>query len=141
MAADAKNGPELHPQTLNLAREANYAAISTTMPDGDLQTQYVWIDTDGERLVVNTEIHRQKFKNVERDPRVTLSIRDEGNPYRYAEVRGRVTETVGGQEARDHIDELSQKYHGQPYNPDDIKSERVMLWIVPDRQTYVNQTS
>jgi PPOX class probable F420-dependent enzyme len=141
MAADAKNGPELHPQTLNLAREANYAAISTTMPDGDLQTQYVWIDTDGERLVVNTEIHRQKFKNVERDPRVTLSIRDEGNPYRYAEVRGRVTETVGGQEARDHIDELSQKYHGQPYNPDDIKSERAMLWIVPDRQTYVDQTS
>lgn len=39
------------------------------------------------------------------------------------------------------VDELSQKYHGQPYNPDDIKSERVMLWIVPDRQTLVDQTS
>ena len=68
--------------------------------------------------MVNTEIHRQKFKNVERDPRVTLSIRDEENPYRYAEVRGRATEIVRGQGARDHIDQLSQKYHGQPYNPD-----------------------
>ena len=52
-----------------------------------------------------------------------------------------VVETVTGQEARDHIDELSQKYHGQDYNPDDIKSERVMLWIVPSRQTFVDQTA
>ena len=141
MAADAKNGPELHPQTVDLARGANYAAISTTMPGGHLQTQYVWVHTDGERLVVNTEVHRQKFKNLHRDPTVTLTIRDEDNPYRYAEVRGRVAETVGGQLSRDHIDELSQKYHGQDYNPDAIKSERVMLWIVPDRQTYVDQTS
>ena len=42
-----------------------------------------------------------------------------------------------GQEARDHIDQLSQKYHGQDYDPDDIKSERVMRWVVPSRQTVV----
>jgi len=48
---------------------------------------------------------------------------------------------VTGQEARDHIDELSQKYHGQDYNPDNIVSERVMLWIVPSRQTLVDQTA
>jgi len=91
--------------------------------------------------VVNTEVHRQKFKNVERDPRVTLTIRDEQDPYRYAEVRGEVVETVRGQEARDHIDELSQKYHGAPYDPEDIKTERVMLWIAPSRQTIVGPGS
>jgi PPOX class probable F420-dependent enzyme len=101
----------------------------------------VWVGTDGERLVVNTETHRRKYKNVERDPNVTLMIRHEENPYRYAEVRGQVVEKVTGQEARDHIDELSQKYHGQDYNPDDIVSERVMLWIVPSRQTLVDQTA
>jgi len=90
--------------------------------------------------VVNTEVHRQKFKNVQRDPRVTLTIRNEQDPYNYAEVRGRVVETVTGPAARDHIDQLSQKYHGQDYNPDDIKSERVMLWIVPDRQTITDQS-
>jgi PPOX class probable F420-dependent enzyme len=126
---------------VDLARGANYAAMSTVMPDGDVQTQYVWVHTDGEHLVVNTEVHRQKFENVQRDTRVTLAIRDEENPYRYAEVRGRVADTIGGERAREHIDELSQKYHGQDYNPDDIKSERVMLLIVPDRQTYVDQTS
>jgi hypothetical protein len=87
--------------------------------------------------VVNTEVHRQKFKNVERDPNVTLTIRDEQDPYRYAEARGEVVEVVRGQEARDHIDELSLKYNGEPYPPENIKSERVMLWIVPSRQTVV----
>lgn len=46
---------------------------------------------------------------------MTLTIRDEENPYRYAETCGQVVETVGGHEARNHIDELSQKYHGSIY--------------------------
>jgi PPOX class probable F420-dependent enzyme len=140
MAATSKDGPELHPATVDLAQARNYGAITTMLPSGKLQTHPVWIGTDGERLVVNTEVHRQKFKNIERDPRVTLTIRNEQDPYHYAEARGRVVETVTGQRARDHIDELSQKYHGQDYDPDDIKSERVMLWIVPDRQTITNQS-
>ncbi len=133
--AVTKDGPELHPTTEELANGPNYGVITTVLPSGKLQNHYIWVGTDGERLVVNTEVHRQKYKNVERDPNVTLTIRDEQDPYRYAEVRGEVVEAVRGQEARDHIDELSQKYHGQDYNPDDIKTERVMLWIVPSRQT------
>jgi PPOX class probable F420-dependent enzyme len=139
--ADTKDGPELHPDTVELARGANYASITTVLPSGNLQTQVVWVDTDGERLLVNTEVHRQKFKNVEWDATVTLTIRNEQDPYHYAEVRGRVVETVTGQEARDNIDQLSQKYHGEDYDPDSIKSERVMLWIVPERQTITNQSA
>src|SRR5918992_2106667 len=134
MAATSKDGPELHPATVELAQGRNYAMMTTVLPSGRLQNHPVWVGTDGERLVVNTETHRQKYKNIERDPKVTLMIRHEENPYRYAEVRGEVVETVTGQEARDHIDELSQKYNGQPYDPNDIKTERVMLWIVPIRQ-------
>ena len=107
------------------------------MPDGNLQNHLIWVHTDGQRLFVNTEVHRQKYKNVRRDPKVTLTIRDEENPYRYAEVRGEVVEEVTGPEARGHIDQLSQKYHGQDYDPDAIKTERVTLWIVPNRQTLV----
>ncbi len=135
--AATQNGPELHPTTVELASGPNYGAITTVLPGGKLQTQYIWVGTDGERLMVNTEVHRQKYKNVERDPNITLTIRDEQDPYRYAEVRGEVVETVRGQEARDNIDELSQKYHGALYDPEDIKSERVTLWIVPSRQTVV----
>jgi PPOX class probable F420-dependent enzyme len=139
--AATKNGPELHPTTLELASGPNFGVITTVLPSGKLQNHYIWVGTDGERLVVNTEVHRQKFKNIERNPNVTLTIRDEQDPYRYAEARGEVVATVKGQEARDHIDELSQKYNGEPYPPEDIKSERVMVWIVPSRQTIVGPGS
>jgi PPOX class probable F420-dependent enzyme len=66
-----KDGPELHPSTAQLAQGTNFGVITTTIPNGKLQNHYIWVGTDGERLVVNTEIHRQKFKNVERDPNVT----------------------------------------------------------------------
>ena len=141
MAATSKDGPQLHRATVELAQGRNYGVITTALPSGKLQAHPVWVGTDGERLVVNTETHRQKYKNIERDPNVTLMIRHEENPYRYAEVRGEVVEKVTGQEARDHIDELSQKYHGEDYPPDAIVSERVMLWIVPARQNIVDQTA
>lgn len=132
--AGTKDGTQLHPVTEELAGGRNYAAISTLLPSGHIQTQYIWVGTDGGRLYVNTEPHRQKFKNLERDPRVTLAIRDEQNPYRYAEVRGRAVEFERGQKAREQIDELSQKYNGQPYPPENITTERVTVWIVPEHQ-------
>jgi PPOX class probable F420-dependent enzyme len=133
--ADTQDGPELHPVTRELADGANYAAISTLLPSGQIQTQYIWVGTDGQRLYVNTEPHRQKFKNLERDARVTLAIRDENDPYRYAEVRGRVVDTQDGDAARAQIDQLSQKYDGKPYPADNIRSGRVIVWIEPERQT------
>ena len=124
---------ELHPAVVELAREPTYAAVTTLLPDGQPQTHPMWVDTDGEHLLVNTEVHRQKFRNVERDPRVTLMLRDEDDPFRYAEVRGEVVEKVRGPEAREHIDRLSHKYAGGPYGLS-IESERVILKIAPLRQ-------
>jgi PPOX class probable F420-dependent enzyme len=126
---------EFHPSALELARGRNFAAVTTIMPSGLPQTHMIWVHTDGEHLILNTEVHRQKFLNVERDPRITVMIRDEENPYRYAEVRGEVVEKVRGQEARDNIDELSRKYRDEDYPPDNIKTERVMLRIAARRQT------
>ena len=99
-------------------------------------TQVMWVDADDEHVLINTEIGRQKLKNVDRDPRVTVTVIDSADPYHYAEVRGRVVEVVKGPEAREHIDQLSQKYKGQPYDPSAIKTERVILRIAPDRQRW-----
>lgn len=131
--SDTTNGHELHPTVIELARGKNFAAITTLLPDGHPQTQVMWVDADEEHLLVNTEVHRQKYKNVERDPRVTLMIWDEVDPYRFVEVRGVVIEEVKGPEARNHIDELSQKYRGRSYQTP-IRSERVVLRIAPLRQ-------
>jgi PPOX class probable F420-dependent enzyme len=133
--ADTLDGPDLHPVTRELAEGRNFAAISTLLPSGRIQTQYIWVGVDGDRLYVNTEPHRRKFQNLEQDARVTLAIRDEGNPYRYSEVRGHVSGTDDGDRARTQIDELSQKYDGKPYPAEQIKSGRVTVYIEPERQT------
>jgi PPOX class probable F420-dependent enzyme len=124
---------KLDPAVEDLARDPNFATITTLMPDGTPQTGVVWIDSDGEHLLVNTETGRQKFRNVRRDPRVNVTIWDRDNPYRTVEVRGRVVGTETGTEARSHIDQLSRKYTGSDYqNP--IRTERVILRIAPERQ-------
>jgi PPOX class probable F420-dependent enzyme len=138
--ADTRNGPELHPMTEELATTGrNFAAVSTILPSGLIQTQILWVGVKDGALVINTETHRKRYENIQDDPRITVLIRDEGDPYRYAEVRGRVERTTTGDEARKHIDELAQRYTGGDYPPEAIKSERVILWITPERQTIVDQ--
>jgi PPOX class probable F420-dependent enzyme len=127
------DGQEVDPRVLELARGQNFGALTTLLPDGHPQTQVMWVDADEQHLLLNTEVHRQKFRNVERDPRVTVTIWDMEDPYRFVEVRGEVVEKVKGQEAREHIDELSLKYRGKPYQTQ-IQSERVVLRITPRRQ-------
>ena len=130
---DKTHGHGLHPRVKELASGENFAALTTIMPDGHPQTQVMWVDADGDHLLINTEVHRQKFKNVERDPRVTLTIWDKEDPYRFVEVRGEVVVRSKGPEAREHIDRLSHKYRGRPYTTK-IRSERVILRIAPFRQ-------
>jgi PPOX class probable F420-dependent enzyme len=114
------------------ATAKNFAALTTLGPDGQPSTHMMWVDADDEHVLVNTETGRQKFRNVERDPRVAVTVIDVENPYRYVEARGRVVETVTGPEARAHIDEASRRYTGGDYaNP--IASERVILKIAVDR--------
>jgi PPOX class probable F420-dependent enzyme len=124
----------LDPHIRKLAEGPNFGVITTFGPDGRAQSQPIWVDADNEHLIVNTEVHRQKFRNIERDPRVTLTIIDEENPYHYAEVRGDVDEVLAGEEARDHIDDLSYKYTGHAYQSP-IRSERVLVKISPVYQS------
>jgi PPOX class probable F420-dependent enzyme len=115
-----------------LATGKNFAALTTLMPDGQPQTQVMWVDADDEHVLINTEVHRAKYKNVQRDPRVTVTVMDAASPYRYVEVRGRVVGEVGGDDARASIDALSRRYVGTDYQAK-IQSERVILRIEPEK--------
>jgi PPOX class probable F420-dependent enzyme len=122
----------LDDKTKALASSKNFAVLTTLMADGTPQSHVMWVDHDGEHILINTEVHRQKYANVTRDPRATVTIMDADNGYSYTEVRGTVVETIGGETARRHIDELSHRYFGRPYS-NRIQSERVILRIRPDR--------
>ncbi len=117
-----------------LATGPNFAMVTTLGPTGQPQTQVMWVDCDDQVVRFNTEVHRQKFKNLSRDPRVTVTIWDRLNPYLYAEVRGQVEGTERGPGARSHIDRLSLKYNGQPFPDASITSERVIVRVRPRRQ-------
>ena len=102
------------------------------MPDGQPQAQYTWIDTDGEYLLVNTEPQRQRFKNLQRDPKITVLLLGD-NPWDWAE-RGHLADTVDGQEAHDHIDFLAKKYLDADSYPNKIGPKgRIILKIAPDK--------
>ena len=121
----------LDPEVRDMAKDKNFATMSTILPSGFPMTHVMWIDADDDHLLINTEVHRDKYKNITRDPRVTITVIDKDNPYKYAEVRGKVVEEIRGDEARADIDRLSQKYNGTDYDPSAIQSERVILKIRP----------
>ena len=124
----------LEPAIRDLATTGkNFGTISVVLPNGQIATHVMWVDADDDQLLLNTEIHRAKYKAVQQHPEVTVTIWDAANPYRYAEVRGKVSGEVRGDTARTHIDTLSQRYLGHDYSAP-IQSERVVLRITPVRQ-------
>jgi hypothetical protein len=126
----------LDPTTKALATTGrNFATICFHVPGEDeaIGSHVMWVDASDVHVLINTEVHRFKYRAVQADPNVTVTIIDAGNPYRYAEVRGRVVGEVRGPDARAHIDALSRRYTGNDYQGA-IQSERVILQIAPERE-------
>jgi PPOX class probable F420-dependent enzyme len=111
----------------------NWGVIATIREDGSPQATPVWIDYDGEKVLVNSARGRTKVTNIERDPRATVTVLPaEDQQSGYVMVSGPATITEEG--AREHIDMLAKKYLGQdkyPYlGPGE---ERVIIEIEPER--------
>ncbi|MEO5940908.1 MAG: PPOX class F420-dependent oxidoreductase [Candidatus Limnocylindrales bacterium] len=123
---------DLPAELLGLLRKPSLAFIATTMPDGSPQLTQVWVDTDGKHVVVNSVRTHVKVRNIERDPRVAITVADSDDPSSYYQVRGRVIETTTDG-AVEHIEMLAHKYLGTPYpwygGRDQV---RVMLVIDPE---------
>jgi PPOX class probable F420-dependent enzyme len=127
-----KTAEDVLPDTnRDLLDKAAIAHLATVRPDGQLQSNPVWYEWDGEHIKISQTKGRQKMRNMEADPHVALSVADPDNPYRYLEVRG-VVDRVEDDPDRAFIDHLSERYLDQrpyPYHqPDD---ERVIVFIRP----------
>ncbi len=124
----------LNPDVVRLAKGKNLATVVTLMPSGQPQALLTWVDTDGEHVLINTEPQRQKAKNLARDPRITVLIHSADNPWDWAEIRGTVTGSIGGERARQHIDELAHKYLGVDTYPNPIGPEgRIIFEVTADK--------
>lgn len=106
------------------------AHLATLGPDGSPHTSPVWYEWTGSELLISHTKSRQKFRNVERDTRVALSILDPEDPYRYIEVRGTV-EIIDDPEA-ELIHRLAKKYQGKDRYEAPV-GERVIFKIIPTK--------
>jgi PPOX class probable F420-dependent enzyme len=113
----------------DLLTKKAFANLGTLNPDGSPQVTPVWVDYDGKHVRVNSARGRQKDKNIARDPRVSLSIQDPENPYRYVEIRGRVVEATE-KGADDHINKLAKKYLGKDEYPYRKPGEQRVLYKI-----------
>ncbi|MBI2160580.1 MAG: PPOX class F420-dependent oxidoreductase [Candidatus Rokubacteria bacterium] len=110
-----------------------FAHLATVGRDGAPQSTPVWVDYDGTHVRFNTARGRVKERNLQRNPRIALSILDPENPYRYLQVRGRVVETTE-QGADAHIDALAKKYLDKDRYPFRRPGEvRVTVKIAPEK--------
>lgn len=121
------------PETFHdLFEKKTFAHVATLTEDGMPHVTPVWIDydEDGDRLLINTERGRRKERNLRDNPSVGVSMIDPNNPYRSLSVIGEVEE-ITTEGAREHIDELAQRYTGDDYQIP-IQTERVILRIRAD---------
>jgi PPOX class probable F420-dependent enzyme len=117
---------------LALLQGRNVAHLAVNGEDGFPHVTVVWVHADDAHVLVNTAAGRVKDREVQRDPRVSVSVHDQDDPYRFISIRGVVTERITGEEADAEMTMLSEKYHGEPwvFQPEQV---RVLYKITPER--------
>ena len=122
-------------QYTDLLESKALAHIATIGPKGEPQVTPVWFGWDGTHIRFSQTTTRQKYKNLQDDPRIALSIVDPANDYRYLEVRGRVVAVEPDPEIA-FINSMAKKYLGVDtypwHNPTD---ERVVIVVEPEHTT------
>ena len=122
----------------DLFQEPVHGVLTTMMPGGMPQSSIVWVDYDGEYVLINTTLERQKGRNMRANPKVTILVIDPKDSSRWIEVRGQVREMT--RDCADaHADKLTQRYcpnkrhfYGDIYPPERKEKEtRVIVRIVP----------
>jgi hypothetical protein len=126
--------PENHQDLLKTKALVHVATIG---PKGEPQNNPVWFEWDGTHLMISQTRTRQKYRNLQRNPQIALSMVDPENPYRYLEIRGTV-DRIEEDPNKDFINHLAKKYLGMdeyPWNqPGD---ERVIIYIKPEHTTHM----
>jgi PPOX class probable F420-dependent enzyme len=117
--------------------------LTTMMPDGQPQMSIVWADYDGQYVLINTTLERQKGKNMSDNPKVNVLMIDPKNGARYLEVRGEVVEITqegaiahADKQAQAYSKGVQQRFYGDIYPEEQQEKEtRVIVKISPKKIT------
>lgn len=127
-------GIPLNDETRRLLDGRNFAVLATINPDGAPQTSAMWVGRAGDDVLLSTLAGRRKHRNLERDPRASVTVIDAGDPYNYVELRGRVV-TIDEDVGRGFDTGLSWKYDGRDPDPDPPGAVRLILRMRIERAT------
>jgi len=120
-----------------LLKAKNFCLVATHRADGTIHGVPVWVDVQDGRPTLNTAEGRAWPRNLERDPRVTLTVPNSENPYDYVEIRGRVAERTH-EGADEHIDALAKKYLGTDSYPYRRPGEERLIIRIEPEYVYTN---
>jgi PPOX class probable F420-dependent enzyme len=135
--AERHQAEQLSEDVKALIRGANFGHLATLMADGSPHVDPVWIDLEGENIIVCSGSGSLKARNTKRDPKVGLSVIAMDNPYREAQLRGRVVEQRSDSDFK-VMDRVSHKYTGKPFPFRDKPAERMVLVIAVERARYLS---
>ncbi|MFD8497942.1 PPOX class F420-dependent oxidoreductase [Amycolatopsis sp. NPDC059657] len=111
----------------------NFATVATLDADGSPHTSLVWIGTDGDAVVFSSLAGRRKIRNLQRDPRISLTVSDKDNPYQSVDIRG--TAELIEDPGKTLPATLSHKYLGQDPQPESEEKLRMIVRVTPDKIT------
>ena len=117
-------------EAIKILDDINFASLATINSDGSPQVSVVWIDYKDNHILINTAKNRIKTNNMERDPRVSISVTDAQNPYYQITFKG-IVKNISESNADDHIHSLAKKYLDQDKYPISDKEIRVIVSIEP----------
>jgi len=123
----------LSEKAIKLIDGKNFGNLAFVMSDGSPHVSPVWVDREGDLILVNTAEGRAKAKYLKANHRVALSIFNQQNPYEKVVIRGRVLDMTS-KGAEEHNNKLSVKYLGTSKNPHHQPGVgRILVKIEPER--------
>jgi PPOX class probable F420-dependent enzyme len=111
-----------------------YGSLGTVRPDNTVQVNPMWFEWDGTHVRFTHTNKRAKYRNLQRNPSMTLLVTDPDTPQRYLEVRGELAEIVPDPEGAFFV-RLGKRYGDPDQEPPADKADRVILVMSVRRAT------
>ncbi len=113
-------------------QEPNYAVVAVLREEGAPHQTVVWVDWDGEYVLLNLNTWRAKLEYLRANPHVSVLVLARNDPYRWIAIDGEVAE-ITEEGAAEHIVKQAGVYLGRDSYNFKPGEQRVLVKIAPTR--------
>jgi PPOX class probable F420-dependent enzyme len=117
---------EIPADLVDLLQRPLFGSLGTIRADDTVQVNPMWFEWDGEHLRFTHTTRRQKFRNLQRNPAMSLLVTDPDDPLRFLEVRGALVQAIPDPTGSFYV-QLSRRYGNSDPQPPPDAPDRVIL--------------